>query len=117
MTEQMKEAMGREECRIDLPIPDGMDKRSFGQGRYLGFCRGVNWYRNNVWHDSSEEPKDGAKCIVCQLGDETQTVYTLTYQCGDKNFHITGPLGCEYIVGMDWPGIRWAYPEDLLPIK
>ena len=70
-----------------------------------------------VWHDGKEEPEDKSKAVVYQLGDKTHFVFTMEYNKSDKNFHITEPLGCEYLVGLDWPGIRWAYPEDLLPTK
>ena len=73
--------------------------------------------KENVWRKNDEEPEDKSKAVVCQLGDKSQTVFTLEYNKSDKNFHLTGPLGCEYLVGLDWPGIRWAYPEDLLPTK
>ena len=28
------------------------------------FKEGTDWYRNNVWHPASEEPKDKAQCLV-----------------------------------------------------
>ena len=115
MTEQMKQAMYREECRIDIPIPDGLDKRSFMTGRYLGFCRGVNWYSDNAWHDSSEEPKDNSKVILCQVDDKTQSVLKMKYNSSDKNFHLTSPLGNDYSIPLNYPKLRWAYPEDILP--
>lgn len=117
MTEQMKQAMHKEECRIDIPIPDGLDKKSFMTGRYLGFCYGVNWYCNNVWHTGDEEPKDNSKCIVCWFRDETKTIFTFEYHSCDRYFHVTGPLGVEHTIGLGCPGLRWAYPEDLLPNK
>ena len=73
--------------------------------------------KGNVWRKNDEEPEDKSKAVVCQLRDKTQSVITMEYNKRDKNFHIKGPLGCEYLVGLDWPGIRWAYPEELLPTK
>lgn len=70
---------------------------------------------SKVWHDGNEEPKDMSKTIICQIGDKSKTVYTMEYHASDKNFHITSPLGNDYIIGIDYPGLRWAYPEDLLP--
>ena len=70
-----------------------------------------------VWHKGKEEPKDGSKVILCQIGDETFSVFTMEYHSNDRNFHVTSPLGNDYIVSLDYPKIRWAYPEDLLPSK
>ena len=70
-----------------------------------------------VWHDGKEEPKDKSKVILFQVGDKTKTVWTMEYHKEDKKFHVTSPLGNDYIVGLDWPNIRWAYPGDILPNK
>lgn len=70
-----------------------------------------------VWHKGDEEPRDNAKVILCQVCDKTRSVFTMEYHSNEKNFHVISPLGNDYVVGLDYPQIRWAYPEDLLPIK
>ena len=102
-------------------IKETEESRKFRDIR-IQTCRNIlflidNMPVNKVWHDEKEEPEDKSKAVVCQIGDKSQTVFTFEYNKSDRNFHYTGPLGCEYLVGLDWPGIRWAYPEDLLPTK
>lgn len=70
-----------------------------------------------AWHRGSEEPKDNSKVIVCQVDDKTQTVLTMEYHSSDKYFHLLSPLGNDYTVSLNYPKVRWAYPENLLPIK
>lgn len=70
-----------------------------------------------IWHEGNEEPKDNSKAIVCQTNDNSKTVLTMEYHKSDKLFHIKSPLGNDYPVGLNYPHLRWAYPEDLLPNK
>lgn len=70
-----------------------------------------------IWHEGNEEPKDNSKAIVCQTSDNSKTVLTMEYHKSDKLFHIKSPLGNDYSIGLNYPHLRWAYPEDLLPNK
>ena len=76
-----------------------------------------NMPEKRVWNKGDEEPKDNSKVIICQIGDETQSVLTMEYHCSDKQFHVTSPLGNDYTIALKYPKVRWAYPEDILPNK
>ena len=40
---------------VYLPVPDKLD---------MAVHFGANWYRNNLWHDASEEPCDMGHCLI-----------------------------------------------------
>lgn len=56
------------------------------------FLAGVNWQRNNVWHDASDKP-DGNGYVLCYDGKNASVA------------HYKEVIGC-----------KWAYLEDLLPV-
>lgn len=75
---------------------------------YKGFYHGAIWRVNSVWHDAREQPKCDTFFI---------------YENVIRAFHVDVVFPPEDEVFVwedyvkDWGLIRWAYIEDLLPIK
>lgn len=72
------------------------------------FVTGAKWRINSVWHDAREQPQ-------C----DTFFIYENVIHA----FHVDGVFPTEDEVFVwddyvkDWGLIRWAYIEDILPIK
>lgn len=63
-----------------------------------GFVWGAKWYIDNIWHDASEEPKNG-RLLLINLFDDS---YELCYW---------GDIEDESTIK------KWCYIEDLLLIR
>ena len=74
---------------------------------YDAFLHGVEWAEGqiaNVWHDASEEPKDGY--LLFQFGENKYDTMFLRYYFGESIWKIW----CR-----EKKITRWAYINDLLP--
>lgn len=72
-----------------------------------GFKVGINWYRNNLWHDASEEPKEG---VLLLTKYRMPTLSEPTYDVTVHNKSIsTWRKDIE-----DLDVISWLYIDDLL---
>ena len=71
----------------------------------LGFYRGVEWFKETIWHDAKEEPEEH-KFIITQWLHEGEICYEVdrTQPKVDWQNHVT-----ENNI------IQWCYVEDLLP--
>lgn len=87
-----------------------LTKRGVGKHYITGFEDGVNWQRNNVWHDCEEIPKMRETIILYDIEHPYPDVGYLT----ETGFYFdTG--------WMDWnkvnlSGTKWAYFSDLMAI-
>ena len=70
----------------------------------------VDWYRNNVWHPASEEPKDKAQCLVITKR-KSKDIVTYSYQFFYKGHVIAYPCRLYALTNI----VMWADMEDLLP--
>lgn len=72
----------------------------------VGFLSGVNWFKEAIWHDASEEPESD-KCILIRFVDYKGNV--------EYGTDILAPP----ITWNNWVEIckiaKWCYVEDLLP--
>lgn len=68
-----------------------------------GFVEGAEWRINSIWHDASEKPQD-LRMLVVIIKD----VFPLV--CGPNNTHWGGTV-------KELEVAKWAYIDDLLPIK
>lgn len=71
-----------------------------------GFIRGIEWFKEAIWHDASEEPESD-KCILIRYVDYKGNV--------EYGTDILAPP----ITWNNWVEIckitKWCYVEDLLP--
>lgn len=69
------------------------------------FIIGANWRINSVWHDASESPKKKGYILV-QINEEypIYVVWSINSTDWDKTAERAN-------------AVKWAYIEDLLPIK
>ena len=74
------------------------------------FREGTDWYRNNVWHPASEEPKDKAQCLVISRR-KSKDVVTYSNQFFYKGHVISYPCRLYALTDI----VMWADMEDLLP--
>jgi hypothetical protein len=126
MTEQMKQVLEKDKnqlyaddyCYIDLSDYDiDISDRS---NRWIGdrledaakhfFDKGADSYRNNVWHQASEEPKDKAQCLVISKR-KSKEVVTYSNQFFYKGHVIADSCKLYKLTDI----VMWADMEDLLP--
>lgn len=66
----MKETLDVAIRRIASEYMEEMEKKyghkdfAYWNGLEKGIELGANWYRNNLWHDASEEPCDMGHCLI-----------------------------------------------------
>lgn len=71
----------------------------------LGFYRGVEWFKETIWHDAKEEPEEHKFIItqwlhegeICYEADRTQPKVDWQNHVAENNI------------------IKWCYVDDLLP--
>ena len=92
MTEQMKNRIDTECTKYSNPAL---------------FETGTDWFRNNVWHDASEEP-----------------IHSKPFAINSKNGVVTASYTLFDDKGLTWKQIKvldnvskWCYTEDILPDK
>jgi len=90
---------------VCLPVPNLID---------TAVHFGANWYRNNVWHLSSEKPADvdgvGRDILIVTMGPEY-------YGNKLQTWHIFSYMSWEWVKTHAGEFEKWAYLEDLLPNK
>lgn len=69
------------------------------------FEDGVEWFKNAIWHDASEEPKE-RKYILVQWLYEGRTSY--------ETDRVQSKVRWQYRVAEN-NIIKWCYIEDILP--
>lgn len=97
MTDQMREKM---QDRLFEAYPNE-DKR-------FAYVRGMNWYRNNTWHDINEKPEEHRELLIYKVRDCGNSFYTALYSSANDTVFING----------QWHKLstmtKWAYVEDLI---
>lgn len=84
-----------------------------------GFRQGAQWalkeYLNSLWHDASEEPRNGTSCIVYvsyefeKYPEYNYCDYTMAVYLGDGFSDYNFPSEANVHT------IKWAYLSDILP--
>lgn len=77
-----------------------------------GFIKGAKWRINSIWHNPQEKPRNLSKCLIEYVAskfDESFTSFVVASYVSD-NVGFTGFVRKKKIK-------RWAYVDDLLPIK
>lgn len=69
------------------------------------FNDGIEWFKNAIWHDASEEPKE-RKYILVQWLYEGRTSY--------ETDRVQSKVRWQYRVAEN-NIIKWCYIEDILP--
>lgn len=69
------------------------------------FRKGAEWFKNALWHDASEEPKE-RKYILVQWLYEGRTSY--------ETDRVQSKVRWQYRVAEN-NIIKWCYIEDILP--
>lgn len=69
------------------------------------FNNGIEWFKNAIWHDASEEPKE-RKYILVQWLYEGRTSY--------ETDRVQSKVRWQYRVAEN-NIIKWCYIEDILP--
>ena len=76
-----------------------------------GFKTGVNWFLDNLWHDASEEPKEG-KLIIVDIGLSEEEI---AFGSMDKKMFIPDLSSTKWEELCELFGYtRWFYIDDLL---
>lgn len=86
--------------RYDVKLPE-----EYNAGYTQGFLEGAEWRLNSIWHDVSEVPKKKGYILV-QI-NELYPIYVV--------WSITSIDWCKTAERAN--AFKWAYIEDLLPIK
>ena len=113
MTEQLKQALIKETERHiaqDILYDDVYVGPFTEQDGVDCAIHAADWYRNNVWHPASEEPKDKAQCLVITKR-KSKDIVTYSNQFFYKGHVVADP--CKLYALSDV--ILWADTEDLLP--
>ena len=118
MTDQMKQARDEKARTYAYNNAIYIDKAMLNKKGYQyleekpakDFKEGTDWYRNNVWHPASEEPKDKAQCLVIAKR-KSKDIVTYSNQFFYKGHVVADP--CKLYALSDI--IMWADMEDLLP--
>ena len=96
-----------------IPIKSSENGRTYEQALMAtGFEAGVSWADNhpvNVWHYSSEEPKEHSKIVIIDTKGEW---WNIDYASDD--FEGYGLYGWAFCIAHYNLKI-WAYIDDLLP--
>lgn len=88
------------ESRYDENISE-----QYNNGYSIGFKEGAEWMLNSIWHDASEAPKK-KEYILVQINElyPIYVVWSINSTDWDKTAERAN-------------AVKWAYIEDLLPIK
>ncbi len=92
---------------VCLPVPNLVD---------TAVHFGANWYRNNVWHEASEEPTTTGKCCFLLIKAKGLNAPRVAcYKPQNKELYI-----CGYDLHRTFENYlveKWAYIEDILPTE
>lgn len=116
MTDQMKQARDEKARTYAYNNAIYIDKAMLNKEgfQYLeekpakDFKEGTNWYRNNVWHDTSEKPDKLKELLVYKERGCDNSFYTALYSPDNDMVLINGR---RYKLSTM---TRWAYIEDLV---
>ena len=124
MTEQMKQARDEKARTYGYNNAIYIDKAMLNKEGYQyleekpakDFKEGTDWYRNNVWHSTIEDPEERKDILLMYKASD-----------GRKIYHIglfdsrTRKVLISQRTSFPWQQItnfeKWAYMEDLLPDK
>lgn len=121
MIDKMKEVIQNRSfeefpCKWSHPITFGNPSPPEDENaeKRCAFVRGMNWYRNNVWHPASEKPAG-----VDDAGRDIHIVTMGPEYYGNKlqTWHIFSYMSWEWVKLHAGEFDKWAYLEDLLPDK
>lgn len=68
----------------------------------LGFYRGIEWFKEAIWHDASEKPKENERIITEFRGNGVSYELDIPYENWDCYCAFNDIL-------------RWCYINDILP--
>lgn len=71
-----------------------------------GFIRGIEWFKETIWHDAKEEPEYRKPIIVKRICNIIEGTYVVDVYC---NVIPWKKYADVYEI------IKWCYVEDLLP--
>lgn len=71
-----------------------------------GFIRGIEWFKEAIWHDASEEPEYRKPIIVKRISNIIEGTYVVDAYC---NIFPWKKYADVYGI------IKWCYIEDILP--
>lgn len=71
-----------------------------------GFIRGIEWFKETIWHDAKEEPEYRNPIIVKRICNIIEGTYVVDVYC---NVIPWKKYADVYEI------IKWCYVEDLLP--
>lgn len=100
------EVMNREDIKKEAESRyDENLSEQYNIGYYIGFKEGAEWILNSIWHDVSEAPKKKGYILV-QI-NELYPIYVV-WSITSTDWYKTAERTNAF---------KWAYIEDLLPIK
>lgn len=73
------------------------------------FKAGINWFLDNLWHDASEEPKEGKQLVLSFPNGNCYACYRSGKYYKTPNISVD-----KYDVINTRDITRWLYVEDLL---
>lgn len=71
-----------------------------------GFIRGIEWFKETIWHDAKEEPEYGKPIIVKRICNIIEGTYVV-----DVYYNVFSWKKYADVYEI----IKWCYVEDLLP--
>ena len=122
MTEQMKQARDEKARTYAYNNAIYIDKAMLNKEGYQyleekpakDFKEGTDWYRNNVWHSTIEDPDEGKDLLLIYKAFDGKHI--LHIGLFDKS---TRKVLISQRTSFPWQQIelfdKWAYKEDLLP--
>lgn len=85
-------------------------RHNIGKAYIEGFHAGINWFLDNLWHDASEEPKEGMLVLT-----DTQSIANKGHVCWQAvKLNPNGFIRnwSNYVKATKIT--RWLYVDDLL---
>ena len=77
---------------------------------------GANWYRNNIWHPTNEDPDEGKDLLLTAKTSKGDTAYYIgLFDSSSRKVLITVRTGFPWLPISHFE--RWAYLDDLLPTE